>query len=174
MRKTNLERYGVEYPLQNETIRKKVIKTKGYKIDNIFLDSSWELIYYFYNKYILGNNIHRAEDGIEYYDSFGKCHYYFPDFIINDNIYEIKGDHLLKRENGKIVGFKFPYKLKTKKQSLKKEDIMFHKFKTAQRLNVSFITKKDIDFLEKEIVKNIGKSQWNFLKNSFKIIKNNK
>lgn len=174
MKRTNLERYGVEYPLQCRDIRRKTIKTKNYKIDNNIFDSSWEVIYFLYYTKILKNSIERVENGIEYKDEEGETHYYFPDFKIGEIYYEIKGEQLLKRdEYGNIIGFRSPYKLKTEASMKKRDSLLSKKFELAKQLKVILITKKDIDFYEKEIIDYFGDIQnWKNYLNSIKINKN--
>ena len=162
MRKTNFERYGVEYPLQNKDIRARSITNKGYKINNLIFDSSWEIIYYVYNKKILKNNIERLNEGIEYYDSFGKQHFYYPDFKIENQLYEIKGDQFLEKDDsGKIINFKVPYKPKKNENIIKRDDLLKKKFELSKKLGVIFISKKDIYFYRKELIKLIGRSELN-------------
>ena len=62
-------------------------------------DSSWELAFWVFHKDI-GSNISRCSKRFEYYKD-NKKHYYFPDFEIDDKIFEIKGSHLLKE--GKLI-----------------------------------------------------------------------
>ena len=109
---TNQEKYGVDnYTKTNECIEKmKLTCQEKYGVDNyaqtfefakyhrkrieydgITFDSSWEVIVY---KYCKENNIdciYQPDITFEYeYD--GKNHIYHPDFLINDQLYEIKGD----------------------------------------------------------------------------------
>lgn len=75
---------------------------KGY-----WCDSVWELAYIVYN---LDHNIkfHRNKKGFPYL-WYGKQHYYYPDFVLEDGTFvEIKGVKLGK-DARKIS--KFPYKL---------------------------------------------------------------
>ena len=62
-----------------------------YLYDNQYFDSSWELAYYIWLK---DNNIifsYHPKPGITYFCN-GKKHTYYPDFIVDNNIIEIKGD----------------------------------------------------------------------------------
>jgi hypothetical protein len=92
---TNMERYGVKNPQQNREIQKRTLS--HYKYDNLNFDSSWELAVYIYCK---DNNIpiNRLPIRLEYYDSNNKKHYYFPDFLINDELIEIKGLQFLDED----------------------------------------------------------------------------
>ena len=118
--KTCMERYGVTFPdNKNDEIHIKSRQTMldkygsfivyaRYKYDNIFFDSSWELYYYIYEKYILHNDIQRYEGYIEYKFK-NKTRRYYPDFLCNNRIVEIKGDQLMKEllKEGTVQNAKF-------------------------------------------------------------------
>ena len=98
IKQTNLKKFGVENPQQNREIQ---IKTMShYKYNDLNFDSSWELAAYIY---CIDNNISiiRLPIRFEYYDKDNKKHYYFPDFLINDELIEIKGPQYLD-ENRKL------------------------------------------------------------------------
>ncbi len=100
MKKKNKEKYGVENVMQVPEIRAKIHKKWYY--DNIYFDSSWELIYYIWLK---DHNINFKfqEDKIPYYFE-NKMHIYEIDFTINENEYvEIKGPQFFNKENGKMI-----------------------------------------------------------------------
>lgn len=88
IKQTNLERFGVENPQQNREIQRKTLS--HYKYNSLNFDSSWELATYIY---CIDNNISilRLPIKFEYYDKNNKKHYYFPDFLINNELIEIKG-----------------------------------------------------------------------------------
>lgn len=71
---------------QNKTYAK-----SGY-YQGVYCASSWELAFLVFNK-DLGNNIRRCEKYFNYEINEEK-HLYFPDFIMDDIIYEIKGREL--------------------------------------------------------------------------------
>ena len=71
---------------QNKTYAK-----SGY-YQGVYCASSWELAFLIFNK-DLGNNIRRCQKYFDYEINEEK-HLYFPDFIIDDIIYEIKGREL--------------------------------------------------------------------------------
>jgi len=92
---TLYQRYGVKHPLQYREFQ---LKTKSkYIYEDINFDSSWELIFWLYNKEVLNNNITRILDPLIYYYNDEEFKY-FPDFKIDDKIYEIKGDHFFNDE----------------------------------------------------------------------------
>lgn len=92
--KTNLERYGCKAPAQNPRILKKCFKNIYY--DSIYFDSSWEVVYYIWCK---NHNIDIKRNTELFGLSNGtKCN---PDFIVDGQLVEIKGDHLKKQESYK-------------------------------------------------------------------------
>lgn len=99
IKNTNLEKYGVENPQQNREIQKRTLS--HYKFNNINFDSSWELAVYIYS---IDNNISidRLPNKFIYYDNDNKKHYYFPDFLIEGQLIEIKGPQYID-ENGELT-----------------------------------------------------------------------
>lgn len=97
MKRTNVEKFGTESFAQ--TFEYHQTAHKKYEYDCIVFDSSWELAFWIFHKDI-GSNISRCSKRFEYYKD-NKKHYYFPDFEIDDKIFEIKGSHLLKE--GKLI-----------------------------------------------------------------------
>lgn len=89
MQQTCIDRYGVKNYSQTKEWASK--KQKKYLYDDIYFDSSWEVIVY---KYCKENNIdciYQPDITFEYeYD--GKKHFYHPDFLIDGQLYEVKGD----------------------------------------------------------------------------------
>ena len=77
------KRYGVEHPL---------VSKLSYNKENF--DSSWELAFYIYYSY-QGFTVTRPKTAIPYtYEN--KTHFYYPDFEIDGQLYEIKGDQFFK------------------------------------------------------------------------------
>lgn len=99
-------------------------KSGWYK--GIYCDSSWELAFVYYhidNK----NNISRCKEVRLYYDENNKEHKFYPDFIVNGKIYEIKG----------------------------RQD-KFYKYKMQYNSDVTFIFKEDIKLYLDYIINKIG------------------
>lgn len=90
--KTCLEKYGVS----NYRI---LCRAKHIIFDSISFDSKWELAFYLYHK---NNNdtIVREPVKLEFVHD-GTTHFCFPDFSVNGQLYEIKGDYFFT-ENGMI------------------------------------------------------------------------
>lgn len=110
IKKTCLERYGNENYNNTEKALKTRLEKYGehaysncvpcrYSYNFEIFDSSWELAYYIFLK---DHNIEFRyhPSPIEYQDN-GKSRRYFPDFIVNNKIIEIKGSQLMD-ENGKL------------------------------------------------------------------------
>lgn len=93
--------YGVENPAQSAIIQSRIRKKVEH--DGIWFDSSYEVKVYDFCK---EHNIDCKYQPIsfDYVDMIGKKHKYFPDFMINGEYYEIKGDYLWK--DGKLF---YPY-----------------------------------------------------------------
>lgn len=99
---TKLKKYGDPHYNNKE----KMLKTREqheyiphfsrglYVYNNILFDSSWELYFYIYNKDI-GNNIIRNTKSFP----LNSGHVCIPDFIVNGDIFEIKGDFLKNQKN---------------------------------------------------------------------------
>lgn len=94
---TNLKKFGVESPMQNHSIRVKA--QKRYTYENQYFDSSWELAVWIWAK---ENSKKIIREPCSFsYEYNGTIHQYFPDFSINDELIEVKGDQFF--ENGKMI-----------------------------------------------------------------------
>lgn len=92
--KANREKYGTDWAPQSS----KFMRAVSHKVDSKYgmsFDSKPELIFY---EYCVENGIKVKYHPmpIPYKDKNGKTHCYQPDFEINKQLYEIKGDHLWK------------------------------------------------------------------------------
>lgn len=149
---TCLKNYGVKNPHQNKNIIKKAQDStyirfgkfgglgnrglRGYKFDSLSFDSSWELYYYLYEKFILGNSIRRGD--IFNYKVNNVVKTYECDFKVNNSInVEIKGDQFLNKK-GKLVD------LYTKKSLTEKHKCMINN-------KVLLLTYKDIKPIIKKV-----------------------
>ena len=87
---TCLEKYGVPYYSQtNEFSQKRV---KKYEFDGLFFDSKWEIKLFKYCKDHNISCVYQPQITFEYIFE-EKIHYYHPDFLINGQLYEVKGEH---------------------------------------------------------------------------------
>ena len=95
---TMRERYGCEYCMQNIAVRTKSMSNRyrrKYMYNNIMFDSTWEISYYIW---LTDNNIpfeYHPDIAITY-EYNGKTCLYYPDFKVNDELHEIKGNHFFK------------------------------------------------------------------------------
>ena len=155
------KRYGVDNISQAEGIQSK--KSFRYWYQGLKFDSSYELCYYIYN--IENNiNIKRCSDRFSYEDSNNKTHYYHPDFKIDNQYFEIKGEHLLD-ENGNLTS-----EVYDKNKSVK--DLNFHKQNLMKSLGVHLVTQEEIKRCFAFIENKFGKKYISSFKKSKKVIRN--
>ena len=86
MKATNLKKFGTEH-------------APNYKYckDGLLFDSSWELAFYIY---YVDRSIEVLREPVSFkYFKNGKEHLYFPDFIVEGKIFEIKGRQFLTENN---------------------------------------------------------------------------
>lgn len=102
---TNLEKYGYEYYSQTENYKKGLFEkfgtyhapSKKYIYENEYFDSFPELCFYLY---YIKNNTQIKHEPIELTFTFeNKQYHYYPDFEVNDTLYEIKGPQFLKEDS---------------------------------------------------------------------------
>lgn len=137
---TNLKNLGVENPFELSSVAYKGLqgrlkkygsvrgKMQIYTYDNISFDSSWELAVWIYHK---DKNIPIERQPIQLqYEMNGTMHTYLPDFKINEQLIEIKGDHLFD-ENGNPI-FDHKHSWKEKYQCMLNNNVIIWKFKEIQ------------------------------------------
>lgn len=141
-KQTFLKKYGVENPSKLEKINQKKKETlkqhygvshvpsKYIVVDNISFDSKWEVVFYIYYR-DKGSNIKREPLELYYYYNNIK-HAYIPDFEIDGQLYEIKGDHFFK--NGTMCN---PYNHKL-------DGLAEAKYLCIVENNVNIITSKEM------------------------------
>lgn len=113
IRETLFKKLGVTHQMKDSAIREKTSKTciarygkicfpqAKYEYNNETFDSSWELAFYIYYK-DYGLNIARNKTKFFIYSYNGKDYKYFPDFLIQNRIFEIKGQHFFN-ESGQMI-----------------------------------------------------------------------
>lgn len=134
-RKTLFENYGVYNA--GDLVRYQKLHYNG-----VIFDSSWELMVYLY---LQDNNIpfEFHKKGFYFnYDCEGKKCRYYPDFIINNKIYEVKGGQYYDK-NGIMIN---PYDSTDKRPQYKQ--------KLMEKLGVIVIKEKDMDKYIKNFKKN--------------------
>ena len=85
-----LKKYGTKYPIMTYSHKK-------YCFDGLLFDSSWELSLYIWLK-DCNIDFEYHSKSFEYIGDDGNKHTYYPDFIINGKIIEIKGDHFFNEK----------------------------------------------------------------------------
>ena len=98
-RRTMLEKYGVENPSQVHGIRLK--QQQKYFYENKWFDSGAEIYFYIYHR-DMGDSIEYQPDVELFYEFKGKTHRYYPDFRLNGQLIELKGDHLFN-DKGELI-----------------------------------------------------------------------
>ena len=165
-------KYGVKNPGEAPAVKEKIASTMfkhfgghnmqnaecrskaqtRYMFEGIKFDSSYEIAFYIYHR-DMHHNIKRNYNSFEY-ECNNKIHRYFPDFMIDDTYYEIKGDHLLTADGHHFID---PHKhCRTAILDAKMECLVKNK--------IVLVTKHEIIFYIKYVDKKYGK---NFIK-SFK------
>ena len=91
-KKSILEKYGVEY--YQQTLESHHKRKSHFEYNGLNFDSAPELAFYIYNK-DFGYNIKVHSTKIKY-EFEGKDHFYIPDFEVDGQFFEIKGNHLVK------------------------------------------------------------------------------
>lgn len=136
-KETCLKEYGFENPMQSPYISAK--SKKKYKFNGLNFDSNWELIVY---KKLLENNIdfeYHPNITFEYINELTqKHHFYQPDFLINDEYYEIKGPQFFDKVTGKMRN---PYRKNLSKEELEEMDALYEaKYNCMIKNEVHIIT----------------------------------
>ena len=92
---TSMKIYGCENPMQNHDVRLK--QQQKYKFQNVAFDSAPELAFYIW---LSDNNIKfEYQPNITFeYEFEGKKHFYMPDFLVEDQLVELKGNHFLNED----------------------------------------------------------------------------
>lgn len=94
---TCFERYGVRSYSQTSDFSHQ--RRKRYKFNDVSFDSSWELYLWIY---CVDHDISIETAKVSFEYIVGeKIYTYHPDFVINNTLVEVKGDHFF--ENGKLV-----------------------------------------------------------------------
>ena len=127
----NIETIGVAYSMQNHDIR--ISSQQKYLYNNINFDSSWELAYYIW---LTDNNIefeYQPNISFEYMVN-GKIHKYFPDFLINDEYIEIKGNQFFDKDNNLINPYTKRILVKKKQKCLIDNKIKILKFEDIKNI----------------------------------------
>ncbi len=99
-RQTFIRKYGV--PFYTQTLEYHSKSKRFYKFEGQMFDSSWELAFWIYCK-DHNKDIQRCPCSFDYFVG-NKAHKYFPDFLCEGELIEIKGDFYLN-ENSDLVEY---------------------------------------------------------------------
>lgn len=140
---TCLAKYGVENVSQSEETRMKV---RRYVYDDLCFDSIAEFVFYLKKK-SEGHNIEREPFTIKYFEDIkdeapGRRRFYKPDFRIDNQLFEIKGDQFFNEKNE-------PYDAMNQR-------FWWGKFYKMQELGVICIRSSELQDLIKEIKREKG------------------
>ena len=113
-RQTCLKNHGVEYGFKSKNAKESYLKKFGvdnvfklkyiqdkcrmrYTYDNVAFDSAPEIAFYIW---LSDNNIHfEYQPNITFeYEFEGKKHFYMPDFLVENQLIELKGNHFLNED----------------------------------------------------------------------------
>lgn len=91
---TFMQRYGVKHLMHNREIQKRC--GKKIKFDNILFDSGWEIAYYIW---LRDNHVSFSYHAtmLKYTENDGKEHRFFPDFVVNGELVELKNEYLIAK-----------------------------------------------------------------------------
>lgn len=144
IRQTCIERYGVDNVWKVKEIHKKCKDTLEDKTgkrcanlgnyavyyNGLKFDSRSELLFYMWCKEN-GKEIEQTKDYFTYYVN-GIEHIYYPDFKVDDEIIEIKGEHLIDDE-GYLLDFSTKERLIEKTECLRKNNVKIIKSKEVMK-----------------------------------------
>ena len=129
MENSTLKRFGVtNYSKTNEHKKRMIEFNKTHKYNhnkslyvynNLYFDSSWELAYYMW---LVDNNIdfeYKPDVSFEY-EYNEKTHKYYPDFLVNDEYVEIKGEQFFDKDGN----YRNPYDNNKNERAYKKYQCM--------------------------------------------------
>jgi len=136
--KTCMDKYGVSN-------YRALCRSKHIKYDNQTFDSLWELAFYYWHKQ---NNHNIKREPIKLSFEFeNKIRFCFPDFEVDGQLYEIKGNHFFNE--GKMIN---PF-------DRSQDDLYEAKHQCMIKNNVKFISLEDLsimlDFLPKDLLETI-------------------
>ena len=150
---TSLEKYGVPYYSQTKEFQENSIKKYLYKGMNF--DSSWEVAYFIYNEDFNIPTI-RSPQSIEYFLR-EESHHYFPDFLVGNQLIEIKSSAMLNPDYSLKPHFKHLNKCKTEEEKQYLYDLCAAKTQCMRENNVQILSRKEIKPYLKYIKDTYGK-----------------
>ena len=150
---TFLKNYGVPHYFQSEAFQR--VSSNKYKYKELNFDSSWELAYFIYNE---DHNIPiiRLPQRIEYFLE-EESHHYYPDFLVEGQLIEIKSSATLNNDLSLKPHFKQLNRCKTEEEKQYLYDLCAVKTQCMRENNVQIISNKEIKPYLKYIKNTYGK-----------------
>lgn len=155
--RTNLSKYGKKYYAQTREYHQR--SNKKYKYKNMPFDSSWEIYVYIYcEDYNI--TIENKPDPIPYIDSFGIDHLYHPDFRINGELVEVKGDQFIDTDGSLTLNIYKEANLRsgTEEDWERKEAAMKAKSQCMEENGIKILTTGDIKKYKEYVDSKYGKN----------------
>lgn len=159
---TNIKKYGGNgWVFDNELLKN---SRSNYTYKNMNVKSSWELYKIIYHED--HNDQFEYQPNIKFeYQYDGKTFVYEPDFIVNGEIQEIKGDHFFIDKNDISKGMRCPFK--SKKYTQEYLDGKYNeKYKCMVSNNIRIITSNDMKIIFDYINETYGKDYARKFKNN--------
>lgn len=145
---TDFKNYMHTWGLEHfKPFHKKYLQIRG-----VPFDSSWELIFYLAMK-LKGNHVKRSTKKLPYFVG-EKMHYYYPDFEVNGDLWEVKGDQFFDKE-GNLIN-PFSKSIEEQEKNLAKQNCMIQNHVNLVKGSDIKIFKAELDnvFLEKFLQEN--------------------
>lgn len=153
------EKLSKNNPMKNNEIKEKSMKNRenmlnqkiGYTYNNIHFDSSWELAYFIY---LIDNKIsfiYHPNFTYKYLDDNGIERTYFPDFLVNGEFQEIKGNQFFNEKDE-------PY-------NQYKKEYWWNKFNFLKENNIKILRQKECQEFLKYIHNKYGQDYLKQFKN---------
>ena len=155
--KTCLEKYGVDHISRSHEIQKH--SKQKYTYNGLHFDSSWELAYYIW---LIDHKIDfEYQPNINFiYFANNKEHFYYPDFKIDNELIEIKGDHFFDKDGN----FRCPFNILNEKI----QNEYKAKYQCMLDNNIKIFRKNEIRNIMYYIEKIYGKHYLKQFKNNYK------
>lgn len=161
-KETKLRKYGDKNYSNREQFLKTLTKRFGkarcpqyvYFYNGKYFDSGTELCFYIY---CIDHNIDikQSELRIKYISDDGKVSYYFPDFEINGEIIEIKGDHFLNEKNELINPYDNNKLNLAKTKCMKDNNVRIIRFSELKEVYDYVESKYGKDFIKNQKLKKV-------------------
>ena len=116
---------------------------KKYFYDGKYFDSSWELCYYIYLTENKINFVYPANVKLTYLDSRGIAHAYYPDFVVDGKLVEIKGNQFIDEDGSLTLPYR--YDSWTDEEYEIAKDIYKSKYKCMIDNNVTILSNVELN-----------------------------